>query len=449
MLIMKPSQVDKGGVEAWQSLVHVCRRWRNLVFESPRSLNLQLFCTPKTPAKDTLDVWPALPLIVKGNMDVLSRTDNIIAALGQINRVRQVELFFELEDWHLDIILAPMHVSFPELTDLYLWSLGETRVIPDSFLGGSAPRLRSFNLVSIPFPGLPKLLLSATQLVQLHLYNIPHSGYISPKAMVALLSVSSSLESLHLEFQSPQSRPGSEGRSLAQPERSILPALHEFGFEGFTEYLEELVTHIDTPRLDKMDITFSNETNFDCPRLAQFINCTPILRALDEAHLEFKYQFASVTLRYRTPKSVLNELRIKTSMMDPIWQPSVVAAVVQLCKSSLPPLSIVEDLNINSQKFFLEIHTIESALWLELLLPFTAVKNFYLSGEYAPDIAAALQELAGDKIKEVLPRLQNIFVEGLEPSGPLQENIKQFVAARQLLNHHITVSVGGKTPQAT
>jgi hypothetical protein len=30
-------------VESWQSLVHVCRRWRCLVFGSPRRLNLRLF----------------------------------------------------------------------------------------------------------------------------------------------------------------------------------------------------------------------------------------------------------------------------------------------------------------------------------------------------------------------------------------------------------------------
>jgi hypothetical protein len=58
----------KRRVEAWQSLVHVCRRWRSLIFQSPRDLNLQLFCTPDTPAKDTLDIWPALPLIVRGEV---------------------------------------------------------------------------------------------------------------------------------------------------------------------------------------------------------------------------------------------------------------------------------------------------------------------------------------------------------------------------------------------
>ena len=35
----------KGQIEAWQSLVHVCRRWRNIVFGSPLRLNLALVCT--------------------------------------------------------------------------------------------------------------------------------------------------------------------------------------------------------------------------------------------------------------------------------------------------------------------------------------------------------------------------------------------------------------------
>jgi hypothetical protein len=69
------------------------------------------------------------------------------------------------------------------------------------------------------------------------------------------------------------------------------------------------------------------------------------------------------------------------------------------------------------------------------------VKNLYLSEEFATGIAAALQELVGGRITEVLPSLQNIFVDGLWPSGPFQENIAQFVAARQLSDHPIAVSV--------
>jgi hypothetical protein len=129
----------KPSVESWQSLVHVCRRWRNIVLESSRRLNLQLYCTPETLAKDALDVWPALPLIVHGDM-ISSGTDNIIAALGQSNRVCYVELY--IAGWQLEVVLAAMQVPFPELTGLYLYSNDKTMpVIPDSFLDGSAPRL--------------------------------------------------------------------------------------------------------------------------------------------------------------------------------------------------------------------------------------------------------------------------------------------------------------------
>jgi hypothetical protein len=83
---------------------------------------------------------------------------------------------------------------------------------------------------------------------------------------------------------------------------------------------------------------------------------------------------------------------------------------------------------------------------LQLLLPFTAVKNLYLSKEFAPDIAAALHELVGGRITEVLPSLQHISVEELEPLGPFQENIGQFVAARQLSDHPVTISYWDYTP---
>jgi hypothetical protein len=112
---------ETGGVETWQTLIHVCRRWRTVVLGSPRRLNLRLCCTPKTPAKDTLDVWPALPLIVWGKMDIMesSGTDNIIAALGQSNCVCEVLLDF-LAGWQFEQVLAAVQVPFPELTDLFL-----------------------------------------------------------------------------------------------------------------------------------------------------------------------------------------------------------------------------------------------------------------------------------------------------------------------------------------
>ena len=106
---------------------------------------------------------------------------------------------------------------------------------------------------------------------------------------------------------------------------------------------------------------------------------------------------------------------------------------------------MVEDLFINHQysQLVWKNDAIENALWLELLLPFTAVENLYLFKDFAPGIAAALHELVEGRITEVLPSLQNISWGGgggLETSGPFQETTGWFVAARQFSNHPIAIS---------
>ncbi len=78
--------------------------------------------------------------------------DNVIAALEHNNRVCRVELL-RVSSWQLEKVVAAMREPFPVLSRLQLGSEDEMAfVIPDSFLGGSAPRLRSLVLDYIPFP---------------------------------------------------------------------------------------------------------------------------------------------------------------------------------------------------------------------------------------------------------------------------------------------------------
>ena len=257
--------------------------------------------------------------------------------------------------------------------------------------------------------------------------------------MVALLSMLSSLERLSLHFQSPQSRPDWERQSLPPPSYFVIPALNFFRFKGVTEYSEELVTRINTPQLNYMDINFFNQIDFDCRRLAQFINRTPKLRAPDGAQVRFFDTTARVDLLYQTPKFGLNRfLAFTISCREVNWQ---LSSIEQVCNFLLS-LSMVEDLYIEHRysKLVWKDDVIQNSLWLQLLRSFTAVKNLFLSKQFAPGIAAALQELVGSRITEVLPSLQNIFVEGLEPSGPFRENVEPFVAARQLSDYPIAVS---------
>jgi hypothetical protein len=61
------------------------------IFGSPRRLNLQLVCTPRTPVLDTLNVWPALPLVVHNDDNCpISGVDNILAVLKRSGRFCEI-----------------------------------------------------------------------------------------------------------------------------------------------------------------------------------------------------------------------------------------------------------------------------------------------------------------------------------------------------------------------
>jgi hypothetical protein len=278
--------LDETWIEEWYTLVHVCRKWRYIVFGSPRRLDLRLCCKASTPVRETLDAWPPLPIVVWGDGAEEWGVDNINAALEHNNRICEL-ILFDMSSSELEKVLVTMLQPFPALTRLRLQlqhRVEKVPVVPAAFLGGSAPRLQKLFLDCIPFLGLPNLLLSATHLVELDLRRIPHSGYISPEAMATSLSALSRLESLHIEFESPRRRNDPKSRRPPPPTRTLLPVLTNLYFLGANEYLEDLVAGIDAPRLDKLTITYSHELTFDTQQVTHFVSRTPKLKAYDEAH---------------------------------------------------------------------------------------------------------------------------------------------------------------------
>jgi hypothetical protein len=77
--------------------------------------------------------------------------------------------------------------------------------------------------------------------------------------------------------------------------------------------------------------------------------------------------------------------------------------------------------------------------WLDLLRFFPATENLYLFEGVASCIAFALQELAREEVAGVLPALQNFFIEHLRSSGPVEDAIGKFIAARKLSGHPVIV----------
>ena len=110
--------------DSWHTLVHVCKRWRSIVFASPHRLQLQLVCTNKTPVLIALDIWPELPIVIstRRGMSQPQGTNNIIAALEQHNRVRKIDMS-DIPDSFLTRMRAmEMRDLFSALTSLQLRS---------------------------------------------------------------------------------------------------------------------------------------------------------------------------------------------------------------------------------------------------------------------------------------------------------------------------------------
>ena len=364
------------------------------------------------------------------------------AALVHQNRVCEINL--RLASSQLQRLASAMRGQFPALIHLkldfagYYSHLAPAAALPKGLLGGSAPRLRSLRLYSIPFPALPKLLLTATDLVRLTLWNIPHLGYISPEAIATGLAVSVNLKSITIAFESPLSRPDQKRRCSPPPTRFVLPALTRFEFRGVSDYMEDLVAQIDAPLLNSIWITFFNQLVFDIPQLAKFMRRTTRFQALNEAHVDFDY--SGVHVGYLPPtRNLLQKSGLRISCRELDWQLSSVAQVIT---SFFPSIYRVEHLYVYGSRYLPSQweDDIENMQWLEIFHPFIAAKNLYVSKKFAQCVAPAMQDLVGEMVTDVLPALESLFLEELQPSGPAREAIGQFVATRELLGYPVAIS---------
>jgi hypothetical protein len=429
------------GDNTWHALVHVCRRWRYLVFASPRHLNLRLEYRGHRPMSEVLDAWPDLPISVS-NRD-RRWWDNTVAALesAHYNRISEI-CIIEIPNSDWERFTEAMQKPFPELTHLQVSTTDVVRVLPDSFMGGSAQRLRSLSLGRIPFPSLPKLLLSAHGLVKLNLWYIPHSGYFSPDEMATALTAMTRLESLRLRFRSVPSRRNPGRRSLPPPTRSVLPALTQLEFKGVYEDLEVLLARIDAPRLHHLNIEFFKDLDFDVPQLHRFIDHVEEFKAFDRA--EVIICDLLIVLRLCPNTVEVNDrarLELRIIGTELVYQ---LSALCQVCSSSIRLISALEELEIGGDydpRLSPRDGDMENARWLELLDQFTSLKSVYLFGQLVRGVCGALQELSGERATEVLPALRNLFVrgQGFSSLERVQGAMKLFLAARELSGHPVVV----------
>jgi hypothetical protein len=435
---------DSSDLWKWHRLAHVCRRWRNLIFESPRRLDLRLVFTYKNPLRKSLDLWPELPVSVWYPKSPQRRRltpedeENVIAVLKHADRIRDINISMTRQ--LATKSAASLKESFPILQRLQLRSQETIRSlpIPDGFLGGSTPLLRDIHLIRTIFPTLPVLLLSSQALISLQLDDIPNSGYFSPEALANSLSGMAQLNTLKIRFLPPNAHESSLDASLAN--RAILPALTEFEFKGNCEYVEDLVSRIDAPALGQINITFVERPTFGIPRLARFIGRTKEAKLPHHTSVRLSDDI-TVTQHFRRPScadssSGTFQLQIPCDELD-----RQISLLIHVCQYISEPLSGVERFDIEAgfsrPSNWMDGEEMDTSVWLELFRSFRGAKSLEVSGGLVTSIASALERATGEMARIILPSLRDLHM--LDSPSSASSSIEQFVAARQLCNRPVAV----------
>ena len=411
------------GLWSWSILVHVCRRWRHVVFGSPIRLDLKILCKSGPPIKRNLGIWPALPIVISCYEITNDDEDNIVTALEHVDRVCKVSL--NVWGSELEKVSTAMRQTFPMMTYLYIES-HDSPVLPAEFLGGSAPRLHDINLRGISFPALPTLLLSTSDLVSLKLHNIPRSGYISPEEMAEGLAVLPRLEAFDFGFQLASPRP-----DLIHPHpvtRTILPALTSFFFMGASEYLEDLAARIDAPQLDEINICYLNQlVDFQVAQLSGFMDRSvgPKLALLQHAEVGF-YSHGVTFYMSRENGQYPKQLSTTINCEGIDWQVSHMTQVFSQF-SSILSLSAAVHLKIwgwlRGPSEGIDVD------WRHLL-QFPTIQTLHASRELAEHVARALEHMADG----AFPSLDLIFLKEQPASS-----VEKFLASRKFSGRLVTV----------
>jgi hypothetical protein len=373
-------------------------------------LGMHILCTHGTPAVDSLDHLPPLPLFInyRDTATTISQHDEsaMSHALLLWDRVRHIDLHLPPRILHNKLLL--MDDAFSMLDTLSLSSSTKedtSLVLPKTF---HAPNLRHLTLLGINLPERLRLLSSTVSLVTLVLTDIRASGYFSPRPLVAHLWSLLHLEELSIGFSIPIPGPGDERVLLDNPRTPLtLRSLKRFRFRGVSAYLECLLAQITAPLLERLDITLFNQIAIELPHLSHLLNTTETFK-LPAATVFFGNEVSIITDHDLTQRQEGPfTLRVRCKELD--WQ---IDCIAQICCALRSTLFDVQKLKLGYDGSMMPIKwedgEIDGTTWHELLRSFIGVNGLRICEALSKELSRALQVYELSLDPGLLPCLQEI-----------------------------------------
>ena len=379
---------------SWRKLTRICRRWRYLIFDSSTHLDIYLLLTNGFPSINRLRHLPPLSMVidysVKPSTFALEDEDNILAGLLQNGRVHRLAL--RAPSSSLQMWLTVVDRPFSRLGDLSLLSTtteDTNLVLPETF---NAPFLHHLSLHGI---SLSKGLTSLSSMITLSTISLTHiwdACYFSPRQLVTEIQGLLCLEELSIGFAIPIPLPSSEAELLPPPVSPVtLISLRRFTFRGVGVYLDNLVSQIDTPLIERISLTFFFDLAIALVNLAKLTHRTKAIRCL-VTQVTFNEDGASIDAGHSEQQGIGDfSLHVNVNCESLEWQ---VDFATQVCSALGIVLSSVHDLTLDLDVDEMPSdweNGLEDTLWHELLLPFIGVKRLRIGSLLAHQLSQVLE----------------------------------------------------------
>jgi hypothetical protein len=339
--------------------------------------------------------------------------EGILIALWYRSRVRRIRL--RVPGSKLQKLIGAIDEEFPVLEHLNLGLSTEFNMsltFPQKF---QAPRLRYLLLKTLAFPLETPLLTTAVDLVTLSLNSIPHSTYFHPNDLLQRLSLMRRLEVLGISFQSPVLDIDFEEQPLDNPSITnvTLPNLRWFGFQGTSTYLGALLSPMDTPLLEKLQITFFSEATFVVPYLLQHMR-TERFRFNNARLWFYEGGVAAWVFPYEGARTYAFCIHVICEQLD-----RQLSSIAQIFNVLRPLMSGVVHLifhyegnNLSLMGFYED----RRRRWRELLRSFDNVKTLRVPNGLTGELSRML-DFGFDPTLKVLPKLEELVCPTRGSSG--------------------------------
>ncbi|KAI0265559.1 hypothetical protein BC834DRAFT_165622 [Gloeopeniophorella convolvens] len=421
---------------SWYALGQVCRRWREVLLTSSGRLKLQIYCNRGLPITvDMLTHSPPLPLTIEyywaddatprsraavynsdGRLDKWTSTKmrGALFALKYLDRAVNIQLLTERSPPMLQFCSGMTGVAAPVLEALYLSSTCGAR-LPDAFLSGGAPRLRSLTMFNVnfhlfPAPGLVELTLVTRN-------EAESATFLLDKSAEYLQSMPV-LQRLVIEFSGNEPFRTSQGHQLHPTTAPIvLPALTWLRFTGSNSSLEAILGRIQAPQL--VFFALSHFESAMPTSLVRFVSSWEKLKPT-EASITLGYGWALCASALRYPSLKDRSPSIHSHTYDD-------SSLLSLCNALAPAFLTVNRLSLlkdNSQQAQGEPPDVPG--WRALLSIFKGITELCIEDDVALSAAEALRRL---DISEVIPKLCVLDVRLHSPFHVHEDHV------RALLDH--------------